>query len=137
MIFFLKLWGCSTPIKDLMVVGIDVFHDTTKKCGSIAGIVTSLNDATTRYYSGLIFYVKLKCFLYVKILISRFFLGIAEQKPGQEIVNALQTAFIEGLIKYFETNRKWPENIVVFRDGGKILQNFIFSMIKYTSNSQF
>merc|ERR1719412_2618667 len=89
-----ELWGCSTPTKDLMIVGIDVFHDTTKKCGSIAGIVTSLNDATTRYYS-----------------------GIAEQKPGQEIVNALQTAFIEGLIKYFETNRKWPENIVVFRDG--------------------
>ena len=97
-----------------MVVGIDVFHDTTKKCGSIAGIVTSLNDATTRYYS-----------------------GIAEQKPGQEIVNALQTAFIEGLIKYFETNRKWPENIVVFRDGGKIL-DFIefFLFIDSKSNRQ-
>ena len=70
----------------------------------------------------------IQVFLYVKLIyvfvgfyfnLTYFFLGIAEQKPGQEIVNALQTAFIEGLIKYFETNRKWPENIVVFRDGGK------------------
>ena len=78
-----------------MVVGIDVYHDNTRKCGSIAGGVTSLNDASTRYYSVAV-----------------------EQKQGQEIMDALRIAFIEGLIKYWETNRRWPANIVVFRDGG-------------------
>ena len=78
-----------------MVVGIDVYHDNTRKCGSIAGVVTSLNDASTRYYSVAV-----------------------EQKQGQEIMDALRIAFIEGLIKYWETNRRWPANIVVFRDGG-------------------
>ena len=78
-----------------MVVGIDVYHDNTRKCGSIAGGGTSLNDASTRYYSVAV-----------------------EQKQGQEIMDALRIAFIEGLIKYWETNRRWPANIVVFRDGG-------------------
>ena len=95
LIFFFQLWACSTPFKDLMVVGIDVYHDNTRKCGSIAGVVTSLNDASTRYYSVAV-----------------------EQKQGQEIMDALRIAFIEGLIKYWETNRRWPANIVVFRDGG-------------------
>ena len=36
---------------------------------------------------------------------------------GQEIMDALRIAFIESLIKYWEVNRKWPSDIVVFRDG--------------------
>ena len=93
--FIFQLWACATPFQDLMVVGIDVYHDNTRKCGSIAGVVTSLNDLATRYYSVAV-----------------------EQKQGQEIMDALRLAFIEGIIKYWETNRKWPANIVVFRDGG-------------------
>ena len=42
--FIFQLWACATPFQDLMVVGIDVYHDNTRKCGSIAGVVTSLND---------------------------------------------------------------------------------------------
>jgi aubergine-like protein len=77
-----------------MVVGIDVYHDNSLKGGSIAGVVTALNDTATRYYSAAV-----------------------EQKQGQEIMDALRIAFIEGLIKYWEANRKWPASIVVFRDG--------------------
>ena len=77
-----------------MVVGIDIYHDKSRKSGSIAGVVTSLNDTCSRYFSNTV-----------------------EQKQGQEIMDALRIAFIEGLVKYWETNRKWPANIVVFRDG--------------------
>ena len=46
-----ELWGVQTPFEKLMVVGIDVFHDKSRKSGSIAGVVSSINDSLSRYYS--------------------------------------------------------------------------------------
>ena len=46
-----ELWGVQTPFEKLMVVGIDVFHDKSRKSGSIAGVVSSINDTLSRYYS--------------------------------------------------------------------------------------
>ncbi len=71
-----ELWACQTPIKDLMVVGIDVFHDKSRKSGSIAGCVTSINDTLSRYFS-----------------------TVAIQKQGQEIIDALKVAFMQALIR--------------------------------------
>merc|ERR1711862_933076 len=45
-----ELWACQTPVKRLMVVGIDVYHDKSRKMGSIAGVVASLNDSLSRYF---------------------------------------------------------------------------------------
>ena len=39
------------PFKDLMIVGIDVYHDASRKGSSFAGVVSSMNDLATRYYS--------------------------------------------------------------------------------------
>lgn len=89
-----ELWACTTPFKNLMVVGIDVYHDKTSGGKSVAGVITSMNDSLSRYHS--------------KTVI---------QQQGQEIVNSLTTAFNEGMIKYWEVNNRWPEHIVVFRDG--------------------
>merc|ERR1711981_550755 len=89
-----ELWACKTPLKQLMVVGIDVYHDKSRKSGSIAGVVASINDSLSRYYS-----------------------TVAIQKQGQEIIDALKIAFMESLIKYYETNNCWPSAVVVFRDG--------------------
>lgn len=89
-----ELWGTATPYKDLMVVGIDVYHDKTRKSGSVAGVVASLNDSLSRYFSRAVF-----------------------QGEGQEIMDALKTAFVDCLIKYWEVNHRWPQHIVVFRDG--------------------
>ena len=89
-----ELWGCLTPFQNLMVVGIDVYHDKTRKGSSIAGVVTSINASLSRYHS-----------------------SVVTQQDGQEIVDALKVAFVEGLIKYFEANTTWPSHIVVFRDG--------------------
>jgi aubergine-like protein len=72
-----ELWGCRTPFKRLMVVGIDVFHDKSLKSGSIAGIVSSINDSLSRYYS-----------------------TVAIQKQGQEIIDSLKVAFMQALIRY-------------------------------------
>jgi len=89
-----ELWGCHTPFSKLMVVGIDVFHDKSRKSGSIAGVVSSINDSLSRYYS-----------------------TVAMQKQGQEIVDALKVALMESLLQYADTNNCWPETLIVFRDG--------------------
>jgi len=89
-----ELWACPMPFKGLMIVGVDVYHDASRKGSSFAGIVSSMNDLATRYFS-----------------------MVKEQKQGQEIMDALRVAFIESLIKYWEINRNWPTDIVVFRDG--------------------
>ena len=89
-----ELWACPMPFKDLMIVGIDIYHDASRKGSSYAGVVSSVNDVASRYFS-----------------------LVKEQKQGQEIMDTLRIAFIESLIKYWEINRKWPSDIVVFRDG--------------------
>lgn len=106
-----ELWACKTPFKHLMVVGIDVFHDKSRKSGSIAGVVASINDSLSRYYS-----------------------NVAIQKQGQEIVDALKIAFMQALIRYHEANHTWPETIVVFRDGVSDSQ---MDMVAQYEGSQF
>ena len=73
----------QTPIKKLMVVGIDVFHSKSAKAGSIAGMVSSINDSLSRYYSSVVI-----------------------QKQGQEIIDALKIAFLHSLIRYVDKTRK-------------------------------
>ena len=50
-------------------------------------------------------------------IFPRFYSNVAVQKQGQEIVDAITVAFAESLMRYYETNHKFPANIVVFRDG--------------------
>ena len=49
----------------------------SRKMGSIAGVVASLNDSLSRYFS-----------------------TVAIQKQGQEIIDALKIAFMQSLIRY-------------------------------------
>ena len=45
------VWGVEMPLRDLMVVGIDCYHDSGTKGRSVGGVVASMNQALTRYYS--------------------------------------------------------------------------------------
>jgi len=50
-----ELWATKIPIEGLMVVGIDVFKDKAGKSGRmLAGIVSSLTPAHTKFYSQVI-----------------------------------------------------------------------------------
>ena len=55
-------------VENLMVVGIDTYHDTLRRGRSVAGFVASLNNTCTRYYT---------C--------AKF------QQSGEELHNSLQT----------------------------------------------
>jgi len=89
-----ELWGCDIPMKHLMVVGVDVFHDHSRSTPSIAGIVSSTNPAMSKWYSS-------TCF----------------QAAGQELVDTVKPAFVRAIKEYYRAQHAWPEKILVFRDG--------------------
>uniref|UniRef100_A0AAY4C1P0 Piwi domain-containing protein n=1 Tax=Denticeps clupeoides TaxID=299321 RepID=A0AAY4C1P0_9TELE len=89
-----ELWTVHIPLKQLMVIGIDVHHDTTKQKRSVMGFVASVNSLMTKWYSRAIF-----------------------QTPNEEIISGLRVCMLAALQKYFEVNHCFPEKIVIFRDG--------------------
>jgi len=64
-----------------MVCGIDAFHDATKKGGSVAGFVASINQTFTRWFS-----------------------RVCLQGPVQELVDGLKTCFISALKCYYDVS---------------------------------
>uniref|UniRef100_A0A8C7IYY5 Piwi-like protein 2 n=1 Tax=Oncorhynchus kisutch TaxID=8019 RepID=A0A8C7IYY5_ONCKI len=89
-----ELWTVNVPLKHLMVIGVDVHHDTSKKNRSVMGFVASLNSLLTRWYSRVTF-----------------------QMPNEEIINGFRVCLLAALQKYYEVNHNFPEKIVVYRDG--------------------
>ncbi|KAK2837637.1 hypothetical protein Q5P01_014849 [Channa striata] len=89
-----ELWTVSVPLKHLMVVGVDVHHDTSKLHQSVMGFVASVNSSLTRWYSRVTF-----------------------QKPSEELIHGFRVCLLAALQKYFEVTHNLPEKIVVYRDG--------------------
>ncbi|XP_048752927.1 piwi-like protein 1 isoform X2 [Ostrea edulis] len=89
-----EVWCLEVPLKNMMVVGIDSYHDSSKKGRSVGGVVASTNQALTRYYSRCTF-----------------------QHSMQELMDGLKVCMKGALQKYHEVNGVLPERIVVFRDG--------------------
>ena len=46
-----ELWAVDVPLKNIMEVGTDVYHDSSHGKRSILGIVSSTNRHFTRWYS--------------------------------------------------------------------------------------
>lgn len=89
-----ELWALEIPLKNMMVVGIDVYHETSHKGRSVGGFVASVNSSLTRWYSRV-------CF----------------QMTGQELVDRLRGCFQAALRMYLQVNGRLPDRVVVFRDG--------------------
>ncbi|TMS03926.1 Piwi-like protein 1 [Larimichthys crocea] len=89
-----ELWSVEIPLKHVMIVGIDCYHDTTAGKRSIGALVASLNQNMSRWYS--------KCVL---------------QDRGQEIMDGLKMALNGALKEYLKFNNCLPSRIIVYRDG--------------------
>ncbi|CAJ1068159.1 piwi-like protein 2 [Xyrichtys novacula] len=89
-----ELWTVNVPLKHLMVVGIDVHHDTSKARQSVMGFVASVNSSLTRWYSRVTF-----------------------QAPNEELIAGFRVCLLAALQKYYEVNHNLPDKIVVYRDG--------------------
>ncbi|XP_051950414.1 piwi-like protein 1 isoform X2 [Xyrauchen texanus] len=89
-----ELWSVEIPLRQLMVVGIDCYHDTAAGKRSIGALVASLNQGMSRWFS--------KCVL---------------QNRGQEIIDALKGSLQAALKAYLKYNNSLPSRIIVYRDG--------------------
>ncbi|XP_074777312.1 piwi-like protein 1 isoform X1 [Athene noctua] len=89
-----ELWSVEIPLKQVMIVGIDCYHDTLSGKQSIAGFVSSLNQTMTRWFS--------RC---------------AVQGCGQELVDGLKACLQTALREWFKWNKYLPSRIIVYRDG--------------------
>ncbi|XP_072834982.2 piwi-like protein 2 [Pogona vitticeps] len=89
-----ELWGVDIPLKQLMLIGMDVYHDASRGKQSVVGFVASINQTLTKWYSRVVF-----------------------QIPQQEIVDSLKVCLVGALQKFHEVNHSLPEKIVVYRDG--------------------
>ncbi|XP_034726927.1 piwi-like protein 1 [Etheostoma cragini] len=89
-----ELWSVEIPLKQLMIVGIDCYHDTIAGKRSIGALVASLNQGMSRWFS--------KCVL---------------QHKGQEIMDGLKMALSAALKAYLKFNNCLPSRIIVYRDG--------------------
>ncbi|XP_065103397.1 piwi-like protein 1 [Paramisgurnus dabryanus] len=101
-----ELWSVEIPLRQLMIVGIDCYHDTAAGKRSIGALVASLNQGMSRWFS--------RCVL---------------QNRGQEIIDALKAPLQAALKAYLKYNNSLPSRIIVFRDG--VGDGMLQSVVEY------
>ncbi|XP_062855465.1 piwi-like protein 1 isoform X1 [Trichomycterus rosablanca] len=101
-----ELWSIEIPLKQLMIVGIDCYHDTASGKRSICALVASLNQSMSRWFS--------KCVL---------------QNRGQEIIDGVKVALQGALKAYLKYNKCLPSRIIVYRDG--VGDGMLHSVVNY------
>ncbi|XP_054031442.1 piwi-like protein 2 [Dryobates pubescens] len=99
-----ELWGVDIPLKQLMVVGMDVYH--SRGASSVIGFVASMNPILTKWYSRVVF-----------------------QMPHQEIADSLQLLLLDALQRFHEVNHLLPQKIVLYRDG--VADSQLDTVLKY------
>lgn len=87
-------WGIKFPMKSFMVIGIDVYHDTIDRKKSCVGVVASMNETTSSWWS------------------QTFF-----QHSLEEISVKLSQVIVSALRKYHAINGFVPQKVIVYRDG--------------------
>jgi len=88
-----ELWSVHIPMKKVMYVGIDTYHDSGSQ-RSVGGFVASMNDLCTRYFS-----------------------KTTWQPSKQELISQLEVCMTDALKQYHDKNDYYPDRIIVFRDG--------------------
>ncbi|KAM9215701.1 piwi-like protein 2 [Leptosomus discolor] len=101
-----ELWGVDIPLKQLMVIGMDVYHCHSKGTRSVIGFVASMNQVLTKWYSRVVF-----------------------QMPHQEIADSLRLCLADALQRFHEMNHFLPKKIVLYRDG--VSDSQLDTVLKY------
>ena len=89
-----ELWAVEIPLKRLMILGIDCYHDTAQKGRSVAAFISTTNETLTRFHS-----------------------RVAFQHTGQELLDAIKLCMTSALRNYFNINQYLPDRIILYRDG--------------------
>lgn len=87
-------WTVLMPLSNLMVVGYDVCRDTANKGKSFAAMVASLDKQITRYFN-----------------------HTSEHALEEELSENIAAFLILACQKFKELNGRYPERILIYRDG--------------------
>ncbi|KAF5274802.1 hypothetical protein FQR65_LT00385 [Abscondita terminalis] len=87
-------WSIPVPIRNTMVVGFDVCHDTNHKEKSYGALVASLNN---------------QCFSY--------FSTVTAHTNGEELSNDFGLGIVKACRKWEALNKELPSKIMIYRDG--------------------
>ena len=88
------MWTVDIPVKGLMVVGYDTFHDTSKKDLSVGAIVCTINNSLTKYLS-----------------------YTALHRSGEELCTQFKSHLTSALRAYKDINGTYPQRLIIYRDG--------------------
>jgi len=89
-----EIWQSNIPLKNLMICGIDTYHDSQKKRSSVCAFIATSNEAKTRYFS-----------------------RATIQETHQELSNNLTITVKSACEHYNRVNGTYPEKIIIYRDG--------------------
>ncbi|XP_015367176.1 PREDICTED: protein argonaute-3-like [Diuraphis noxia] len=88
-------WAVDIPLKNTMIVGIDVYHEKGKQMSSVVGFVASMDKTFTEWYS----------------------VAAMQRSTHQELMKSVQDAFHKVVIQFKAKNGLLPEKIIIYRDG--------------------
>lgn len=86
------LWAIKIPLKEVMIIGIDAYHEAKGNAKSVSALIASINGTFTKWYSRAIL-----------------------QNRGEELAHGLAAAFRNALKYYFKENNKYPSRIIIYR----------------------
>jgi len=84
----------NIPIKNIMICGIDTYHDSQKKKSSVCAFIATSNQNKTKFYS-----------------------RASIQETHQELSSNLTLTFKAACEHYKKINGVFPEKIIIYRDG--------------------
>lgn len=88
-------WAIDIPLKNTMIVGIDVYHEKGKQMSSVVGFVASMDKTFTEWYS----------------------VAAMQRSTHQELMKSVQDAFHKVVNQFKAKNGLLPEKIIIYRDG--------------------
>ncbi|XP_026821095.1 piwi-like protein Ago3 isoform X2 [Rhopalosiphum maidis] len=88
-------WAIDIPLKNTMIVGIDVYHEKGKQMSSVVGFVASMDKTFTEWYS----------------------VAAMQRSTHQELMKSMQDAFHKVVCQFKIKNGLLPEKIIIYRDG--------------------
>ncbi|XP_022171132.1 piwi-like protein Ago3 [Myzus persicae] len=88
-------WAIDIPLKNTMIVGIDVYHEKGKQTSSVVGFVASMDKTFTEWYS----------------------VAAMQRSTHQELMKSVQDAFHKVVVQFKAKNGLLPEKIIIYRDG--------------------
>lgn len=89
-----EVWRTNIPLKNVMICGIDTYHDSAKKHGSVCAFIATCNATHTKYFS-----------------------RATLQETHQELSSNLSITVKSACEHYKRVNGFFPEKLIIYRDG--------------------